>query len=268
MRNIRLEIEYDGTNYYGWQIQRHKVPVKKSPQSFGETKSQRHRFKTIQETIENVLQKILQEKIKLICSGRTDTGVHAKAQVANFKTKSPVALDKLHLGLNALLPEDISVKKVRVAPDDFHSRFGVKSKIYRYIIFNNPHRSALSRNFVHCCRYPLDLKRMRCEAKSLLGRHNFRSFCASAGLAKNPVKTIKNITIKKLKDLIYIDIEADGFLYNMARNIVGTLIDVGRGRFAKHSCRKILLSKNRRLAGPTAPAKGLYLFKVKYKEKI
>ena len=254
MRNIKLEIEYDGTNYYGWQVQNNPRSSVHGPQK-----------RTIQQTIENALQKILQQKVKLVCSGRTDTGVHAKAQIANFKTKSLVALAKLHLSLNALLPEDIAVKKVSQAPDDFHSRFSVKSKTYRYIIFNNTHRSALSRNFVHFCRYPLNLEIMRCEAKSFLGRHDFSSFCASAGRAKNPVKTIKKITIAKFKGLIYIDIEADGFLYNMVRNIVGTLIDAGRGRLGRYVCKKILISKNRRLAGATAPAKGLYLLKVKYK---
>ncbi len=254
MRNIKLEIEYDGTNYYGWQVQNSPRPTAHGPQK-----------RTIQQTIESALQKILQEKVKLICSGRTDTGVHAKAQIANFKTKSLIDLVKLHLSLNALLPEDVVVNKAVQVPDDFHSRFSVKSKIYRYIIFNNSHRSVLSRDFVYFCRYPLNLEIMRSEAKSFLGRHDFSSFCASAGLAKNPVKTIKKIAISKRKDLIYIDIEGNGFLYNMVRNIVGTLIDAGRGRLSRHACKKILIAKNRRLAGATAPAKGLYLLKVKYK---
>ncbi len=254
MRNIRLKIEYDGTNYYGWQIQNGPcLAGRHSPQK-----------KTIQQTIENALQKILQEEIKLICSGRTDAGVHAKAQVANFKTKSPIDLDKLHLGLNAILPEDISVKKIGVVRDDFHSRFSAKSKVYRYVIFNSKHRSVFFRHSAYFCKYPLDIRIMRKEATALLGKHNFSAFCASAGKLKNQVKTIKRITINKQDNLITITVKADGFLYNMVRNIVGTLIDLGKGRLPENSLKKILLSKNRRLTGPTAPAKGLYLLKVEY----
>ena len=249
MRNIRLEIEYDGTNYNGWQIQRHAG-------------SNSHR--TIQEIIEKALQKILQEKVKLICSGRTDAGVHANSQIANFKTHSKITLARLHEGLNALLPEDVSIAKVKAVPDAFHSRFSAKSKVYRYTIFNGKHRSAILRNYAYFLRYPLDVKLMRKEAIVLLGRHDFSAFCGSCGKHKNPLKTINNIKIAKKGAFIYIDVEADGFLYNMVRNIAGTLIEIGRGRFPGGSLKKILFSKNRRLAGPTAPARGLTLMKVTY----
>lgn len=246
MRNIKLEIEYDGTNYRGWQIQ---------------SGSQK---RTIQETLEKALQKILQEKIRLIGAGRTDAGVHAKGQVANFKTHSEIPLDKLHKGVNALLAQDIAVSAMRQAPQDFHSRFNAKSKVYRYTILNGPQRSAILRNQVYFCRYPLDIKFMQQEAKILLGKHNFAAFCASAGKARNPRRTIKKLKITKQGDLIYVDIEADGFLYNMVRAIAGTLIEIGRGRFPRHRLKSILFSKNRNLAGITAPAKGLCLLKVKY----
>ncbi len=294
MRNIRLEIEYDGTNYYGWQVQnspclagpRLRREASRQAQStvpallarfasvrLGEPKARREarragrhgpQKRTIQQTIENALQKILQEKVKLICSGRTDTGVHAQAQVANFKTASPIGLDKLHFGLNALLPEDIAVTRVTHAPVDFHSRFCAKSKVYQYVILNSKHRSVFFRNSAYFCRYPLNINLMRKEAKALLGRHNFSAFCASAGKLKNQVKTIKKITISKRNNLITITVKADGFLYNMVRNIAGTLIDIGRGKLSENSLKKILFSKNRRLAGPTAPAKGLYLLKIGY----
>lgn len=245
-RNIKLEIEYDGSNYAGWQAQ---------PKAGA---------KTIQAVIERKLRKILQEKVKLIVSGRTDSGVHAKAQIANFLTHSSIPLPRLKLGLNGILPEDIKVIKVSEAPLGFHSRFSVKSKTYRYTILNRDYSSPLIRHMVFFYPHPLDVKLMQGEALSLLGRHNFSAFQASLGKGKNPVKTIKRIAIRKKNDLIYIDIEADGFLYNMARNIVGTLIEIGRARLARGSLKKILLSGDRRLAGQTASPKGLCLLKVRY----
>ena len=246
MRNIRLEIEYDGANYSGWQVQ---------PKSRG---------KTIQEVIEKSLRKILQEKIKLVASGRTDAGVHACAQVANFSTRSDMPLSRLKLSLNGILPEDIKVKKLNAVSPDFHSRFCAKSKVYRYTILNRDYSSPLLRNRVYFYPHALNLTLMRKEAKALLGRHNFRAFCASLGRDKDPVKRIKRIDIVKKKGFIYIDIEGDGFLYNMVRNIVGTLIEIGRGKFGAGALKKILLSGDRKLAGQTVPAKGLCLLRVKY----
>jgi tRNA pseudouridine38-40 synthase len=266
-RNLKLEIEYDGTNYCGWQVQRsHHV-----------TKSQSHQLKSIQEIIEKILQKILQEKIRLIASGRTDAGVHALAQVANFKTHSDIAPEKLQKALNGLLPDDISISKIQEVVQDFHSRFRAKSKIYRYTILNRVHPSALLRNMVYFYPYPLDVNLMRKEARCLIGKHDFKAFCASGSDAKDTARTIKRITIKKLTyhlspityrlrepSLIVIEIEADGFLYNMVRNIVGTLIEIGRGRFPEGCLKRILQSRNRKLAGPIVPAKGLCLLEVKY----
>jgi len=246
-RNIKLEIEYDGTNYCGWQIQkRHQVT------------------KSIQETIEKPLRKILQEKIRLIASGRTDAGVHAKGQVANFHTNSQIPLKKLQVALNSLLPPDIAIKNAREVNSNFHSRFNAKSKLYRYTILNNAQRSAFLRNTAYLYPYSLNLKLMRSESEMLLGEHNFKAFQASDKKERSAIRTIKNLKIRKGKGLIYIDIEADGFLYNMARNIIGTLIEIGRGRFRKGDLEKILQAKDRKLAGPTAPARGLCLLRVKY----
>ncbi len=247
MFNYKLEIEYDGTSYCGWQ-------------------KQSNSRRSIQETIEKALQRIFQEKVHLIASGRTDAGVHAKAQVANFKSAKCVSSGKIHNALNGLLPEDIRISKVKIASPDFHSRFEAKSKIYRYTILNRPYSSALSRNTVYFYPYPLDTRLMLKEAKVILGKHNFKSFAASDKKERNPVKTIKKVNVKRDDEFIYIDIEADGFLYNMVRNIAGTLIDIGRGRMKTGSIKKILLLRNRIFAGPTAPAKGLCLLKVKYKK--
>ncbi len=253
MRNIRLEIEYDGTAYAGWQFQISNIKYQKS------------KLKTIQETIEKTLQKILREKVRLIVSGRTDAGVHAKAQVANFKTKSKIPLDKLQLALNGNLPKDIAIINIGEKPLRFHSRFDARSKTYRYSILNRRFPGALLRRFVYFYPHPLGLKLMRQEAKVLLGRHNFKSFQAADKINRSPLKTVKKINITKNKEgLINIDIEADGFAYNMVRNIVGTLIETGRKRFKKGDLKKILLARDRRLAGPTVPAKGLTLLKVNY----
>jgi len=254
MRNIKLTLEYDGTNYCGWQVQNSRQLLTLS-----------HQKKSVQEVIENALKQIFQKKIKIIGSSRTDSGVHAKAQCVNFKIDSKISLDKLQEALNALLPEDVSVKSISEAGKDFNSRFSTSSKIYRYTILNSKHRSALLRNHVFFCRHTLDLELMKNEAKHLVGKHDFSAFCASGGKHKNPVKNIKKIKIVRDGDLIFIDIEADSFLYNMVRNIVGTLIEVARGRFIRGSTRKILLSKNRKIAGPTASAKGLCLEEIKFK---
>jgi tRNA pseudouridine38-40 synthase len=244
MRNLKLEIEYDGSNYYGWQVQ--------------------HSSKTIQYIIEQALKKILQEKIKLIVAGRTDSGVHAISQVANFKSKTKINFEKLRWGLNCLLPEDIKITRIKVVPPDFNSRFSAKSKIYRYTILNRKYSSALLSKRVYFYHYPLDLALMRKEAKVLLGKHNFKSFQAVDNRFRNPIRTVKRIKISKVKNLLQVDIEADSFLYNMVRNIVGTLLEIGRGRFPKGSMLKILQSQDRALAGPTLPAKGLCLVKVRY----
>ncbi|MDD2689107.1 MAG: tRNA pseudouridine synthase A, partial [Candidatus Omnitrophica bacterium] len=168
------------------------------------------------------------------------------------------------LGLNALLPDDIVIAKIKEVGPSFHSRFDAKSKVYRYIILNRSYPSAMLRNKAYFYPYPLDTRLMQQEAGVLLGRHNFKSFQARDKKERDPVKTIKKIRVSRNKDFIYVDIEADGFLYNMVRNIAGTLVEIGRGKISRGSLKKILLSRDRRIAGPTLPACGLYLVKVKY----
>ncbi|MFA6129930.1 MAG: tRNA pseudouridine(38-40) synthase TruA [Candidatus Omnitrophota bacterium] len=253
MFNFKLEIEYDGTHYHGWQVQNN------TKASAGYQPS-----KTIQHVLEQVLKKVLQENIKLIVAGRTDSGVHALSQVANFKSLSKMPLQRMRWALNCLLPEDIKVTRISKADTDFNSRFCAKSKVYRYTILNRKYSSPLLANRVYFFHHPLDIRLMRSEAKALLGRHNFKSFQAAEARYRNPVRTIKRIKITRDKGLLHIEIEADSFLYNMVRNIAGTLLEIGRGRFPKGSMNKILKSGNRKLAGPALPAKGLCLVKVKY----
>lgn len=251
MRNIKLTLEYRGTNFSGWQIQ-------------GSAKSQGRRVSppTIQGTIEKVLRKILQEEVRLIASGRTDAGVHAEAQVANFKTKAKINSVRLQLALNGLLRPDIVVKKVQEVPLDFHARYQAKSKLYRYTILNRRYPSAHLRDYVYFYKYPLDIRRMKEGARLLRGKKDFKAFQASDKKSRGSIRTIKKIGVRRKGDLVYIEVEADGFLYNMVRNIAGTLIAMGRG--SDFDLKKLLGSKDRRLTGPTAPACGLCLIKVKY----
>ena len=247
MRNIRLTIQYDGTNYLGWQRQASTAD-------------------TIQNIIEKTLGKILQEKVRITSAGRTDTGVHAAAQVANFKTSNPITLRKLQYGLNALLPDDIRVVSAASAEPDFHSRFSAREKTYQYTILNRPHSDVFCRNHVyHYSIAKLDVARMRLAASFLTGRHDFTSF-KTTGVKRNRsnVRTLRRISISQKGSLIIIRLTGEGFLYKMCRGIVGTLIEIGRGRLAVNSVSSILGSRNRINAGPTAPARGLCLLKVRY----
>lgn len=251
MRNIRLTIEYDGTNYSGWQIQQRR------PKEIGTEK-------TIQGIIERVLDGILQEEVRLIGAGRTDAGVHALGQIANFKTKSKMPMVVIQRALNALLPKDIVIVYIEEAKPDFNARYDVRSKIYRYQILNRDYNSVFDRLYQYHVPYKLDVRLMRQEARILVGRHNFKSFQAADKRERMPVRNLRRISIRSDGPVISIDIEADGFLYNMARNIVGTLIEIGRGKFPPGSMRRVLRAKDRTLAGPTAPAKGLCLLRVRY----
>jgi len=252
MRNIKLTIEYDGTNFNGWQTQKLR-PGKSKAKS-----------KTIQQTIQKALKRILQEDVKLIGSGRTDAGVHALGQVANFKTNSPRSLKAIIRGANAVLPKDIVIKDAEEVDLDFHARYDVRSKIYRYAILNRSYRSVFKRRSSYLVSFNLDVDLIRREVKCLIGRHNFKAFQAADKKSRSSTRTIKSIKISKRKHFIFIDFEADGFLYKMVRNIVGSLIEIGRGRFKKGSLKRILKSKNRRLAGQTALPRGLCLLKVNY----
>ena len=253
MRNIKLTIEYDGTHFNGWQVQDKKK-------------------RTIQGEIQEALSQIFKKKIGILGSGRTDSGVHAIGQTANFKTTSPMTPRQILKALNAILPEDIVITKTQDVPEGFHARYSAKSKTYRYTILNRESRSPHLRNFTSFYPYRLDLRLMRQEARALIGKKDFRSFQASdpfmkrAGQSqeKTGIRTMKKIDIKKRGDLIHIDMEADGFLYKMVRNIVGTLLQVGSGRRPGGSVKKILQEKRRSAAGPTAPSEGLCLVEVKY----
>ena len=246
MRNIKLTISYDGTNYKGWQIQ-----------SNG---------RTVQEQLEKAIEKVFGKHHRIHSASRTDAGVHAKAQVANFKVSPEIniSLKKIPHALNSHLPEDMAVNRAEEVPPEFHSRFDAGNKLYRYYILNSRQRDPFMEKFAWRLPYQLDVPLMRKEAKALLGKHDFKAFQAKDKKERSSVRKIIHLGIIKRKSSILIDIEADGFLYNMVRNITGTLVDIGRGYLPKGSMRKILKKKDRTQAGPTAPAKGLFLIEVKY----
>jgi len=250
-RTIKLTIEYDGTRFRGWQIQY--------------TKS-----RTVQGELEKACRAVFRTVTRPVGSGRTDSGVHALGQVAHIRTNSLMPTATMVKALNAHLPEDIVILDAKNAPKNFHAQFNAKNKTYRYTILNRETRCAQLRNA--CYRYPhtLNLRLMRQEARALVGTKDFASFQAADPAAKrtqkkkSTVRTIKNITIARRKGFITIDITANGFLYKMARTIVGTLLLVASKRLAPGSIKGILAKKDRKAAGNTAPAKGLCLMEVKY----
>jgi len=243
-KNIKLVIEYDGTNYCGWQRQKNAL--------------------SIQQVLETKLERLLKEKVKLTGSGRTDSGVHARCQVANFKTNSKLKPLAIKNALNAKLPRDIIIRNASFVSQDFHAQFDAKSKIYRYSIYNKDTNCVFCSKYIWWYKGKLDIGLMEKEAKVLLGKHDFSSFQAKDVKERSSIRTIKNIFVSKKGSFINITVEANGFLYNMVRNIAGTLVEIGRYRFQAGSMKAILAKKDRKFSGPTAPASGLCLVRVRY----
>ncbi len=250
MKTIKLTIEYDGTNFNGWQVQPKKIT------------------RTVQGTLKDTLKKIVKHPITVIGSGRTDSGVHALGQVAHFKTRSEMTPLEFQKALNAKLPTDIAIIKAEEAANTFHAQFNAKCKTYQYTILNRPFRCARNKSFCSYYPYKLNVSAMKKEAAFLVGKHDFKSFTAAdprnPSRGKNTTRTIKKLEIKKKMDYITIDITATGFLYKMVRNIVGTLIEIGSGKLHGQNIKNILKAEDRAVAGPTASAKGLCLLEVKY----
>lgn len=246
MRNIRLLIEYEGTRYAGWQWQRDQ--------------------KTVQETLSRATEQVIREPVTLYGASRTDSGVHALGQAAHFKTISAIPSERLVHAINFYLPHDITVKDAADVPESFHAQYDARSKIYRYTILNDWIRTSLNRNFCYVCGLLLNTDKMLDAAQYLTGTHDFTSFTTKAFQEKNRVRTIKRLEIARDGRYLSFTVEADGFLYNMVRTIVGTLIEIGRGKIPPEGIKDILAAKDRKFAGPTAPAKGLCLIEVKYKD--
>ncbi len=246
-KNIKLLIEYEGTNYSGWQRQ--------------------DGVKTIQECLETAIKKQINEDVKLIGSGRTDKGVHALGQVANFRTNSTIPGDRYKLLLKYHLPYDITILDSEEVDLNFHSRYDATRKIYKYLVFNGKLPRAIYRNFSYHMPYKLDLDRMKKASAYLIGEHDFSSFMVAGTEVYTPIRTIYNIDIKTREDFIEFYIDGNSFLRNMIRIIVGTLVNIGRGKIEIDQMPEIISSRDRKKAGPTAPAQGLFLEKVFYGKK-
>ena len=244
MRNIKLTIEYDGTNYNGWQSQKNGTGI--------------------EDVIKKAIRDLTGEDVDLIASGRTDAGVHALGQVANFITQSSIPAHKFSFALNTKLPEDIVIVKSEEVDKNFHARFSAKSKTYRYLIYNDIHPSALLRRRAYHVFYELNLETMKQAASYFIGTHDFVGFMAKGSSVKTTVRTISDITINKKDKLVEIEVTGNGFLYNMVRIISGTLVDVGIEKIQVADIKDIIESRRRENAGRTLPPWGLYLVKVDY----
>lgn len=244
MRNIKLIIEYDGTNYAGWQRQPNVM--------------------TIQEKIERAIEELTGEETQIFGSSRTDAGVHAKGFTANFYTSSKIVIEKFTGGINSKLPPDIVILHCFEVPEEFHSRYNSIGKMYSYSILNRRESVAVGRNYTYHHRKILDVESMKLAAQYFIGTHDFSAFKNLGSSAKTSVRTITKLDIIKNGDLIKVYIAADGFLYNMVRIIVGTLIRVGEGKIEPHEMINIIESKERAKAGKSVPPGGLCLEEVFY----
>lgn len=244
-RKIKIVIEYDGSNYNGWQTQKG--------------------YPSIQSQVIQALKNLTGEKTSVIGASRTDSGVHALGQVAHFVISSGrIPTNRMPDALNAQLPDDIRVVEASDVPDKFHAQFHVRSKTYRYSILNRTSPSAMYRNTTQWVRATLDIEAMRAAAAHLKGEHDFKAFTTAGSPRKTTIREIHGIEIVRDGDFIHFYVSGNGFLYNMVRCIVGTLLLVGQGRVASHDVKTILASRDRKKAGPNAPARGLCLIKVEY----
>jgi len=252
MRTFKLLVSYDGTNFSGSQVQ----------------PSQR----TVQETLEAAIASVTGQNVRILFSGRTDAGVHALGQVAGFRLETRLTPEVLRRALNAVLPDDVAVLDVSETRDDFHPTYQAIRKRYRYLIHDGPVREVIRRHYCwHFNQCRLDAEAMHRSAVPLIGTHDFSSFETAAAPRKNSVRTIFDLSVQRGRgdeqDWITIEVEADGFLYNMVRAIVGTLVEVGRGAESETWPVEVLRAADRNLAGPTAPPQGLFLVKVDYEER-
>lgn len=244
MKNIKLVIEYDGAHYGGWQKQNNN--------------------KTIQGVLEKAISKATGEEIEVIGSSRTDAGVHAKGMVANFKTNSSIPAERFREAINRNLPDDIAILSSEEVEEGFHARYSSKGKTYSYTIINRYEKVAIGKDYCCLVKEPLNVENMEEACKHFIGKHDFSAFKTNGSSVKTSVRTVSELYIEKNQENIKIYISADGFLYNMVRIIVGTLVEVGKGKIKVEDIPKIIKSLDRTKAGPCIKANGLVLEKVFY----
>jgi tRNA pseudouridine38-40 synthase len=242
--NIKVTIAYKGGNYHGFERQKNAVGV--------------------QNIIEDALNKLTGEKTDIIGCSRTDTGVHAREFIFNFHTETRLKTGRIVTGLNHFLPHDIAAKGAEIVPDEFHARYSCTGKEYEYIIFCSKNRDPFFEGLSYRYFFPIDENLLQRELAVIVGKHDFRSFCGQNGFRENTVREIFSADIKRSVDVISIKISGDGFLYNMIRIIVGTLLEINEGKRPPGAMADVLNAKDRSAAGRTAPPEGLYLNRVTY----
>ncbi len=241
---LALGIEYDGTDFFGWQRLSHG--------------------RSVQGELEAALSFVANHPVDVTCAGRTDAGVHARCQVVHFDTTAERSMRAWALGTNSNLGRDVAVIWAQPVADDFHARFGARARRYRYTILNRPVRAALSARFVTWERVPLDVQRMHQAAQALLGENDFSAFRTVQCQANSPMRNVREIAIARSGDEVAIEIEANAFLHHMVRNIVGSLLPIGRGERPIEWMAELLRGRDRSVAGPTAPASGLAFLAPRY----
>jgi len=247
-KNIALRLKYTGTHYHGWQTQKNAV--------------------TVQETLESAIRATVGHPVRLTGCGRTDAGVHARDYVANFFTDSSIPLERLPLAINTKLPDDIVVLSAREVPRDFNAIGSCRKKEYTYLIYNSRLRDPFYKDRAYFYARPLDEEVMRAAARQFVGTHDFAAVRSVGTEVKSTVRTVYYYEVERRGELLELRVCANGFLYNMARAMAGSLIYASEGKFAPEDIPKILLSGNRTLAGPTVPPDGLYLTKLWYDQEV
>ncbi len=241
---IAMSVSYKGTHYCGWQAQ--------------------EAHPSVQRTIEQALSQMANHPLIIQCAGRTDAGVHASKQVFHFETSTIRELFQWIRGTNFYLPRDIRILSATIVDEGFNARFSAIARIYHYVIYNQPIDSVFLRDLTTCCRLPIDIGRMQKAAEALLGEHDFSAFRGSRCQSLSPIRTMHTIRIQRNGDFIFITFKANAFLHHMVRNIVGSLLEIGLAKKSPGWLEEVLFSKDRRYAGVTAPAEGLYLADVVY----
>ena len=245
-KRILLTVAYDGSDYFGWQAQ-------KNPEQ-----------PTVQEALQAACEALFGQPVECTGASRTDRGVHALGQRGTIWVDTSIPAEKIPFALNTYLPESIAVTAAEAVPEGFHPRYDVKDKLYRFRIYNAPHRNPLLRKYAEWVCRPLDAGAMHRAAQALVGRHDFAAFRAMGSAAKTTVRTIFEISVERREDEVQIFVRGDGFLYNMVRIIAGTLIAVGQGKMPEDEVARILASKDRTRAGKTAGPEGLTLMEIRY----
>ena len=244
MRNLLLTISYDGSAYHGWQVQENAV--------------------TVQEVFQSAVKKLFSQDIDIKGCSRTDSGVHANKYCLSFKTDKDIPNENIVMALNTYLPKDIAVLSCTDVPEDFHARYNVKTKKYVYKLYNGKIRNPFLDKYAYQYRYDIDAEYLNREAQAFCGTHDFAGFCSAHSGVEDTVRTVKSFSVERDGDIVLFTVEADGFLYNMVRIMVGTLIFVAEGKIKAGELESVIESKNRRLAGKTAPPQGLYLDEINY----